>query len=107
MAKIQTNVILTRYHGFHGTKHNAIGNSDSGVHYMIFDQSKSPLYMPADKPGFDDAAIRDLWYFVGGNPDKLKCSHEHDCCACYFQSDVAIERRRNRVIVTQSWGINI
>jgi len=98
--KLQPGKILTRNHGFaDDKKHNAVRSSDSGINYMFFTNYESV--------SLTDREIRARWSIAGGDPYRHRCSHEHDCCACHFHSEIHIERRRRFVVVTQFWGINI
>lgn len=92
---MQKNKILTRYHGYQGTKHGSLKNSDSGVHYMIVANN------------LNNDEIYALWILAGGNPTKEQCGHVHDCCTCYFHSRLMILRGKYHTIAMQSWGINI
>lgn len=89
--------IKVRYHGYSGTKHNQTRNGDSGVSYAVLPGAV----------GFEEA--REFWEAAGGNPDRYRCGHVHDCCACLFHYtiNVTVSPSRLRTLVTQSWGINI
>jgi len=88
--------ILTRFHHYHGVKHNtSVDDADSGVHYLILPSS------------YSDHQCRIIWETLGGDADSRHCSHEHDCCACFFYSKIYIRRVGRRALITQTWGINV
>jgi hypothetical protein len=87
--------IKVRYHGYCGVKHNRVTDRESGVYYAVFDSSLTIH------------EIRQAWESQGYGIHGYECSHEHDCCGCYFQRDMWIMRQGRRAIAYQGFGINI
>lgn len=92
--------IKTRKHGYMDTKHNQVTDNESGLYYMILPRT-------AFGAQISDQAIKNLWTSLGGDIYRYRCSHEHDCCACYYQDALWIQRSGSRIIARQSFGINI
>lgn len=87
--------INVRYHGYSGVKHNRVTDRDSGIFWARFPTTTT------------DREIVDTWWRLGHAPYAESCSHDHDCCGCFFTRPMWIQRRGRFVIARQSFGTNI
>lgn len=87
--------VKNRFFGDAGSKHNLVDRGESGIEYAVL------------PPTLSDADVRAIWASTGRSVYAERCGCSHDCCAHRFTGSLRIRRDARRVVVTQSWGINI
>jgi hypothetical protein len=75
---------------YHGTL------QDSGVYYWVFNDLE-----------LSDEDIADILESEGVTVEGVAIYSPHDCTGKYFSDPIWIRRGKSRVLVTQSWGVDI